>query len=312
MRAFFARLFWPLLVAACFLLPITAQSYWQSRNQIAIGGSPPAYVGPGDVASGAAFYWGLRCYNNAYTGNVADVFGPGDILHTLITCSTGGILNETISPLAATCAVSCTVQTLYNQSGSAITCPSTTTCEVTQNTEANRPAYVINCTGFTSKPCMVFTAASTQVLLNSTGVGGTVLSQPYSISVAAIRPTGTAQMGWFTTGGPQTDAFGFQNVANTMVTYCGNTGVLNNTATDNVWHAALNLANGASSNMFVDGSSATVGQCGAETITGILVVGRDFFGNYLNGRLPEVGIWNSDLSSSASTMSSNQKAWWGY
>lgn len=52
MRAFLARLFWPLLVAACFALPITAQSYWQSRQQVSV--AAPASIAFVNAADGGA------------------------------------------------------------------------------------------------------------------------------------------------------------------------------------------------------------------------------------------------------------------
>ena len=56
---------------------------WQSRDSnynISIGGSPPPpFSGPGDIVSGALDFWSpYECYSFAFTGNIADVYAPGD------------------------------------------------------------------------------------------------------------------------------------------------------------------------------------------------------------------------------------------
>jgi hypothetical protein len=122
------------------------------------GGSPPpscSYTGIGDVVSGAKGYYGLRAYNAASCGNkVAQVCNAGDAacVDMVSSSTTGALVITTVG--GTNCAVStCTVKTLYDQSG-ALAC-SSSACDATQATEADRPTLVVNCTG-ASKPCLDF------------------------------------------------------------------------------------------------------------------------------------------------------------
>src|SRR4051812_36677853 len=84
-------------------------------------GAPPAYTGPLDVAgyTSAYAYYGFRCSKSSYTGNVALIRNAATpTTTTQLTCSSGGVINETINSLATTCASSCLVTTLTDQVGS--------------------------------------------------------------------------------------------------------------------------------------------------------------------------------------------------
>lgn len=82
-------------------------------------GQVKGYNGPGDIIPGATAFWGLRCYTNAYTGNVADIWdaATGNTTETILKCSRGGAITATINPLATTCAGGCGIAKLYDQTG---------------------------------------------------------------------------------------------------------------------------------------------------------------------------------------------------
>ena len=101
-----------------------ALAYWQTRdstynNPIVSGGpacSPVACLG--DVVSGATLYYSTSyCYNAAYTGKVMDVNDVSTgISATTFTCAANGVINQSGTALAETCAVSCSIRNLYNRS----------------------------------------------------------------------------------------------------------------------------------------------------------------------------------------------------
>lgn len=292
---------------ACWLLCFSlapAYAWWQSVAQQSVG-PPPSYTGPGDVVSGARFWYGLRCYNSAYNGNVADVYAPADASHTLITCSTGGVLNETLQALSITCAVSCTVKTLYDQTGGN-NCTAAT-CDLSNATIGNRPAFTLNCIG--SLPCMTFTSASSQVLLSATNLTST--AQPNTFSAIAQTTNTAAARHLIGTNGGSANQIGYPTTNNTVHTFAGIN--LTGTASASSYHAFQAVLNGASSVMSVDGSFPT-GNAGASAMSNIISLGAINASQFMSGQILEAGAWNGVAFSSgqATSMSSNQHAYWGF
>jgi hypothetical protein len=272
-----------------------AAAWWQSIQQVAIA-PPPSYQGPGDVVAGAKGWWGLRCYNAAYAGNVADVYAPSDASHTLITCSAGGTLNETLQALATTCAVSCTVKTLYDQSGNGH--------DAVNAAPTLRPALVLSCLG--SKYCMAFVKATSQSLI-ATAVGAT--NQPWTFSSVANRTGSTTSFQGSVSD--QVGGFGLQfgNAVNTILTYAGGTGASESGIADNAWHAIQSIGNGVSSVIDGDGT-ATTGNSNSGSLGANIVVGAGLA--TLDGRMTEAGLWGSGFTSgNRSAMCHNQFTYWG-
>ncbi len=255
----------------------------------------PSYTGPGDVVASAVGWWGLRCYNTAYAGSVAQIFdaATGSTTQTLLTCSAGGTINETINSLATTCAVACVVATLYDQSGNAH--------DATQGSNSTRPTLVLNCIG--SLSCMNFSGSQ---YLNVAPANAT---QPWTVS-AVYNHTGAAA---FTSvyGDGSGNGYGIVtgSSANQIITWAGS--ALTATATDSSPHAIQAIGNGGSSVAYVDGS-ATNGAAGANQLTGAGSAIGNGFGAYA-GRIMEVGVWGSAFSGgNQSAMNSNQHTYWGF
>lgn len=264
-----------------------------------------AYVGPGNVASGAKVWVGLRGYNTAYTGNVARICDAA----TGLVCGTvtwggtslsfptiGGVACNNITNI-------CVIDTLYDQSG-ANYC-SGGRCDFTQSTNANRPVLTLNCLG--SLPCI--TNTTNQCLL-SAGLSAT--SQPISFIGFSIRTANFTTTQAFIGASGNSMLFEYLGSVNTFFIFAG--GELDGTATDNVWHNFGGLYNGASSKLTVD-STTTTGDASTGSISSSdnLSLGQraDCSQQSLTGQYTEFGMWASDVSSNFSGISSQAHAFWG-
>jgi hypothetical protein len=278
---------------------VNSYSYWQSRLQVSI--SAASYQGPGDIVSSASVWYGLRCYNSAYTGNVADVYAPADATHTLLTCSSGGTINQTLQALSTTCAVSCTVKTLYDQTVSGL--------NLTQATIANRPTFIINCLG--SLPCMSFDGSAT--FLNN--VSFSTISQPYTFSAVnqgtipggitfgALMTANSNSIGWY-----------WSNSSN-LIQFNWGAAPVTATATNSTWHNFQFVADngGGNSNVNVDGTGNALNLAsGAGVQTNFYLGSEPGPSNVMLGKVGEIGIWPIGFSSGQKTsMCHNQFIYWG-
>jgi hypothetical protein len=235
------------------------------------------------------------------------VYAPADASQTLITCSSGGILNETIQALATTCATSCTVKTLYDESG-ALACGGGGACDLQTATIADRPALTLSCLG--AKYCMTFNGSN---ILTSIQQLTSTQAQPYTTSFVAKRTTDNGNSSVIAVDGPE--QFGFRTTNNAFV-YAGN--VFLASATENTWHAVQGVLNGGptTSTLYVDGSS-TSGDAGTVSLPAASSL---YFGSLgspgtaaLTGTIAEGGIWPSAFSApNQSAMNSNQHSYWGF
>ncbi len=260
------------------------------------------YVGPGDIVAAYA-WWGLRCYSTSYAGNVADIYSPADASHTLLTCSSGGVLNETLQALSITCAISCTVKTLYDQSGNT-NCLSATPCDLAQATEASRYSVTLNCQN--SHPCIALTPTP-----NMRTVPTGTITIPFVASMVAIRTSNFTTPSNIFGSGTGLLQLGFNNSANQVFGRDGSQ--INVTAADSAWHAVQFLANDTSSAVYVDGANTT-GSAGSGSQTGSLCLGDSShcIQNAPNGNFAEGGIYNSDISANFSALNANQHTYWGF
>ena len=265
------------------------------------------YVGPLDVSgfgTNVFAWWGLRCSATAYTGNVADIWdgATGSTTETKLTCSSGGTINETINALSTTCAVSCVVATLYDQSGNTAC---TTACDLTQSTNANRPVLTLNC--LSTKYCMTWSGTK-GMLAPATFANH---AQPFTYS-AVIQRTGnfTSRGSILSDANTNEASFLFREAANTLMAFAGTTQTLGSVA-DSTWHAVQILWSGASSNLYVDGSANTISPG-----TASIVLSHQFTigagPSNLTATSFEYGVWTTDKSANFSAMNSNQKSYWGF
>lgn len=294
-----------LLVALIWLASWPALAQAQLLLTGAGGGSPAVagYVGPGDIQT-FAHYWGLRCYNTAYAGDVADVWdtATGTTTETLLTCSAGGTVNQTIHTLAVTCAVSCSVLTLYDQPSSV-----NMSYESGVGTLSTAPTLIASCTN--SKPCMVFngnyfigtdtTAEETAITLGFTAsvfaVGKRTGAFSSYNSLGAGRDGSTYQIGW-------------TNSANQYFSYDA-ASVLNVTAADSTFHVTVAVFTGsASDSLTIDGGTPATGATGTSTLSATAYILGSNGGSNLTGDVTEIGLIATTASAS---LCHNARVYWG-
>lgn len=259
----------------------------------AAGGGSCAATCPGDLKPYVA-WWGFSCYNAAYTGNVASVWdtATGNTTHTLLTCSAGGTLNQTINTLATTCAVSCEIETMYDQSG-ALACAGGTACDVTHAHASGRPLAVA------SGPNSNFCASITTAALFLTTANTFTQTQPYSAAFVANRTGNTAASTGALVTPDNSTRIGYAAVVNkTVLGVPGGTFPTGPTATDSALHAIGYVVNNASSLIGVDATAAT--SLNAGSATGISAKSLNWglgTGGSFVGILCEGGIANATWSS---------------
>lgn len=259
-----------------------------------------SYTGPGDTVSFAA-WGGVRCYKASYTGNVADIWdaATGSTTQTLLTCSAGGILNETVNSLATTCASGCRVKTLYDQTGNT---QCTTACDWTQATNANRPSFLPNTQNGRG---VIRFAAGSQVLASASM---TLINQPFTISaVGGKRTAGTTSYSSFLAN-PASGLL-FANSANNYTVFAGS--VPNAAATDAAYHSVQAVFNGSSSSTIIDVTTTSSMVAGGAGFTGVASIG--FYSISLTGDIFEVGISSGAMSApNQTTIGANQHGTSGY
>lgn len=254
-----------------------------------------SYVGPGDIVPGAAAWYGLRAYSKAKCRtricNVVrasdsatkDIFTLGDGRIDVATLQ--GFLSGTTGKIV----------TLYDQIG---------TYDVTQATDGNRPTVILN--GLGTFPTGAFTPAQ-QLASAGTFTG---FAQQWTMSMVAMR-TGnfTSAGGVLGVGGC---IIGFNASTNNVNMFAGSNALA--PATDSVFHAVQAVANGASSILYVDGTSNTVNaNTGAISSATTVLVGANGFGSNLTGQLAEVGVWPVGFTvGDQSRMNANQHTFWGF
>jgi hypothetical protein len=273
------------------------------------------YTGPLDLAdwnTNVLAFWSVRCGSTNYTGNILDITdaATGSTTGTRLKCSSGGVISAVVSAsacatttnggtfvtgglcsaLATTCAVSCNILTLYDQSGQTkCNTGSAVECDIVQLTNADRPTYTASCTT-NSKPCGVYNGSSTYLpTLNCCTSGtGPATAQPFVIVGFAKRTSVVA-------GGIIADATGFPSIFGGSSANQGSFYVStqqNATASDNAWHEIQGVANGASSSLTIDATTSTgITQTGSLSGKGLQMgaLGTGF--DVYPGDITEGGFW---------------------
>jgi hypothetical protein len=268
-------------------------------------GGAAAYVGPGDIVSGAVVWYGLRAYSAAYaavTGNAVGLVDQAGANAITIKVKTDGSLDvASISTwVTAHTVTTIKVATLFDQSGNGV--------DLTQGTVANMPTLVLASLG--SLPTLVFTAASSQQVSNASGT--VILANPYTLSLVMNRTSDSGLFGY--------DGFrNQQSGSSSVVRIFDFTNVLDATASDGSWHAAQAIDTGAGANAsqwYIDGASTTGTLSVLASRLGFQVVVGSASGaaNFFDGSLAELGFWNADFSSpdKRSNMNANQHTYWGF
>lgn len=256
----------------------------------------PSYTGPGDIVSGALWWAGLRAYSAATIGNnaVRIIRASDSTQQNFVTVSGGHLDYSSIATFLT--ATSGKIVTLFDQTGNGR--------DVTQATDANRPAY--NASGPGGRAQIDFTKASNTSLANGTTI---TQSQVYTFVAAANHTSDAAQQSLLLAGlGANTIQLGYRFSADNQVfLYAGsNAGA---TASDGSFHALQGVFNGASSDMNVDGSTNTVnpGTAGIAN-DGVYLGLTNGGGQPFGGALLEAGIWPGSVTS----LSANIHSYYGF
>jgi hypothetical protein len=268
---------------------------------------------PGDLGFGAVTAWvGFRCWQYAYSGNVADIWdsATGSATETLITCSNGNLVATSPTAIATTCAVACSVKTLYDQTAGN-NCTSAT-CNVTeQGAVANWPIFKYqsaSCGTNSGLSCMQCPTTPTVTPLQS-ATALTSTAQTFYMSIVFYDSTSSIQ-DYATNGASQAIQHG--NPANTARITDNATNSATVTATDSVWHALQGTFAGASSVIDLDGTVTTGLTVGTSAASGkFTLCSSTSAGSPMVGYIAEYGMWPSTSTFSNSTMTTNQQSFYG-
>lgn len=307
-----------LLVAAttlCFGLPAVA--WWQSVPQQSAGTS---YTGPGDIVSSASGFWGLRGYNAAFNGAVANICdnSTGAVCAD-VTWAAGVLTFPTIGGVACNNTTKCEIKTLYDQSGS-LACAASTNCDVTR-AHGTRPILIMpaasNGCPTDSFPCISFSGAQ---CLKSTN--NLTLSQPFS-AITTFKNSGASGYNGVVFGPEVTDIRlpGANHSATNQITvYAGGTPAVV-TATDGNWHAAQSVVNNTTSSSNADSSGSGSVSVGTRTFSAEKIdLGSNSNssancndGRPFNGTAVEWGLWGVAFSTgNITSLNSNAHSYWGF
>lgn len=270
-----------------------ARSLWTS--------AAAAYVGPGDIISGAQAWWGLRGYTATYSSGsnpAIDVVkaSDGSSLTTINILATGALDAASITALGFPVAVT----KIYDQTGNGN--------HLTQATLSQMPTLPPSVIG--SFYAMAFVAASLQELALS-GTLATPPSQPYTMVIAAKRNPRVTSTDYFF--GARFNGCQFGGSADNVFISAG----VNSAevpATDGAFHAFQDIFNGASSSITVDGSTTGSLDAGTNAFSSSSVsFGGDTLGDNMSGNGLEYGIWPVAFSGGQlSSMNSNMRNYWGF
>lgn len=268
------------------------------------------YTGPGDAVASAYAWGGLRAYSCATRGGVAiNVCNVSDVacVDFSTNASTGALTITTVG--GSDCAVvTCTIKTVYDQSGNnGCSGP----CDFTQATTAKRPVLTTNCVS--SLPCMSFTAlgniAASLVSISATPAS---IAQPFTITAAAIRSSGTTGFGLLVSDANFNGLrfFNGANLADLDITTSHSF-----SQTDATWHRIIGVFNVASSQGVIDGSSSSLTLGSAALDQGFnskLDLFEHSSGTVITVKIVETGIWVSAFSAGQITsMDGNISSFWG-
>lgn len=258
------------LLVASLCLSQQSSAGWQSRDsnyniKVTAGGGG-GYTGLGDLGLSQTVkgYWGVRAYNNAFSGSIFNLCDSSGANCANVTWTAGAL--GTMANGTGTCDNSgniCSVHTAYDTSG-AHNCALSTTCDMVEDgAVATWPTIVMSCLG-TSGPCLRFTSASNQRLHVGVSLGAGLwvsVAQPWNI-VGVVRQLASGISSYFI--GDQNGTGGGQYFINSHLKWFAGSGVLSITMSDAQNHSTIMSARGASSNSFtvIDGSLTTSSDAG--------------------------------------------------
>jgi hypothetical protein len=264
------------------------------------------YTGPGDVVASAAAWWGLRAYSAATRGNPAiNVCNVADVACAdMSTDATTGALVVTTVGGSSCSVVTCTVKTIYDQSG-ALNCTSAA-CNLTNATIAQRPVLTLNCIG--SLPCLTSSSSAGSM---ASAANGSIFT-PYTVVAGAQRTGNFTAYNTLLSNTAGTEGLWFHNTGNAV--FIANGTEFNFAASNSAWHVLQVVGNGASSSTTTDGTTNSITTSSSALINGSVIRAfEDGFGDQLVGTWVEQGAWPVAFSGGNITaMNSNIHTYWGF
>jgi Concanavalin A-like lectin/glucanases superfamily len=265
----------------------------------------PSYIGPGDILSGAYFHVGLRGYNSVSVGyNLINVRRSSDGTNKTFVVLKSGSFN--------------TSDAFFDGSNYFITEAFDTTGNgnhFTQVTAANQPGLSLT-GGPASNPTMTFVAGS-----QSLTAAIITTAQPFTWLFGLVYiNTGTqaVPLGCSFTPFAQMTFDVSGTTPNQMVLYDGGAGgFISATIADGTYHYIVGVFGGSVANtsfIYSNGVQLANGTSFNGSIAQNLNIGVDSNGpHYFNGNIQDMSMYaNAVSSSSVTSLTSNERAFWGF
>lgn len=306
------------LLACCAMIAVglsQAQVAQTGAGKGAPGGGVAAYTGPGDQTgwtTGALVFWGLRGFNFAFSGPVANVCdaatGTAHCADATWSSAGGGVLTLPLiggSPCDNS-TNQCEIAILYDQVNT--NCGGSGNCNLTA-APGSRPLLVVNCLG--THPCI----SPGGNFMSSSGGLAVTQNQPFSQTVVGSRTSGTGFSAMSDANAGSVESL-FGNGSGVISIYDGSIAFNVTGVTENVVHTFAFVFDGSTSSsakIQVDSGSVVTGNLGATaTITTAFSFHFPSSSNgSLTGHLFESGWWSGDTSLHAIDMHNNQCSYWG-
>lgn len=260
---------------------------------------PVAYSGPGDVVSGAMAWWGLRGYTRAYSTGSNPGIDVVDTATQLITTTINILANGALDVATiAALGYGVSVSKMYDQTGSGYHLVATA---------GTLP--VLTLSGLGSLPVITFNGTSSA--LAAFAVPNT--AQPVTVSAVANSTNNSAQQSLFYNSIQVAYNVGGAS-PNTANLYASGNLPSDAVVSDGFWHALQGIFNAASSELNVDGSAASTGAIGSDSMANSRFdLGSIGGSQWFKGKVVEMGVWTIVFSgANSSAMSGNQHTYWGF
>lgn len=258
----------------------------------------PPYIGLLDTYTGATAAYSLRKLRSTYNGNAIRVRRSSDSTTLDIGFNTNGTLNTT-AMLAFVGAGNGFVTIWYDQSGNGY--------NLEQVTSTRQPQIVSSGSVLTlnNKPSM-YNNGSTTNPWNMTVTFGSTLSQPNTIFNMGSNSNQTAA-GYLWDGIGVSNRTGlYQSGGNTLNLFAGNTLTASYTSNINTQRLIFAKYNGASSSVAVNNGTATTGNAGTQSLTGLTINSNYGLGvGLIPTNQQEFILWNADKATDRTGISDN-------
>ncbi len=258
---------------------------------IGMGGA--AYVGPGDVVSGASAWWGLRAYSAASIGNNAVRLrrSSDNAEQDFPTIAGGGLDAAAITSFKGG-AATLTVRTLYDQTGNG------------NDATIVGGTATFNISDLNSLP--TFTC-SNGLGTEFNASGPTIANQPFTVSSVFIDDSSGGSFPVLFRSGAGCDIF--VEISSVPTVRLADGGTFDASISASTWYALQAVFNNTSSTAYINGSGTNGSVAGTDGVGGTLRL----WWNGLTARCTEMGVWASAFNGTEqSLIDNNQRSYWGF